>query len=157
MPLKPSLSERRLNWRSSRMVSKVCHESSQAGRSSTESIHHEDKTLPFQRQIETKQKELAPWTTKINSKQAEVDLAESERAMLAEKATGAQAAVDEATAALEKLQAEKENKERELSELNRERKTLQKQIKDGSTQLSVCLTFARETLWTLKTFGVELQ
>lgn len=57
--------------------------------------------------------------------------------MLAAKATSAQSAVDQATAALEKLQNDKEAKEQELAELNRERKSLQKQIKEGSSQLSV--------------------
>ena len=36
-----------------------------------------DKTQGFHDQIEVKQKELEPWTAKINSKQAEIDVATS--------------------------------------------------------------------------------
>jgi structural maintenance of chromosome 4 len=99
----------------------------------------QDKTLPFQRQIEAKQKDLAPWTAKVNAKQSEVDLGESERAMLAEKATGAQAAVDEAVSTLEKLRADRAFKENELADLNRERKNLDKQVKEGGAKLAVRL------------------
>jgi structural maintenance of chromosome 4 len=91
----------------------------------------------FQRQIEVKQKELAPWTAKVNTKQAEIDLAESERALLADKATGAQAAVDEAIQGLEKLKADKAVKEEELETLNVEREGLKKQIKAGESKFRV--------------------
>jgi len=37
-----------------------------------------DKTQSFHDQIEVKQKELQPWTAKINVKQAEIDVATSE-------------------------------------------------------------------------------
>ncbi|KAF8324062.1 RecF/RecN/SMC protein [Clavulina sp. PMI_390] len=95
-----------------------------------------DKTLPFQREIEAKQKDLAPWTAKINAKQAEFDLAESERAMLTEKATGAQAAVDEAEAALEQLRSDRESKSKEIAQLNKERKNLLQQIKEAEGNLN---------------------
>ncbi|KAF8336456.1 uncharacterized protein EI90DRAFT_3119718 [Cantharellus anzutake] len=61
------------------------------------------KTEGFQRQIEAKQKELAPWMTKVTAKQAEIDVAENERALLAEKAAGAQNAVQDAIKDLEAL------------------------------------------------------
>lgn len=57
-----------------------------------------------------KQKELQPWTAKINAKQAEIDLATSERDMLAKKAEASKAASQEAQEILEKLQADQETK-----------------------------------------------
>jgi len=40
----------------------------------------------FHVQIEQKQKELQPWKTKINQKQAEIDIKTSEHDMLVQKA-----------------------------------------------------------------------
>jgi structural maintenance of chromosome 4 len=64
----------------------------------------------FHDQIEVKQKELQPWTAKINIKQAEVDVASSERDALAKKAEAVKQASKEAQDALEKLQADQETK-----------------------------------------------
>jgi len=69
-----------------------------------------DKTQVFHDQIEVKQKELQPWTAKINTKQAEVDVASSERDALAKKAEAVKQAGKEAQEALEKLQADQEAK-----------------------------------------------
>lgn len=71
--------------------------------------------------------------------------------MLTEKATGAQAAVDEATTALEKLQVDRTTKEEELAELDKEKKVLIKQIKDVESRLKVeiisfCLSHCFEDL-----------
>lgn len=63
----------------------------------------EDKTQVFHDQIEVKQKELQPWTTKINAKQAEIDVATSERDTLSKKVEAVQNARGEAQEALEKL------------------------------------------------------
>ena len=46
-----------------------------------------DMTQVFNDKTEIKQKELAPWTEKINQKQAELDLATSERDVSAKKAS----------------------------------------------------------------------
>jgi chromosome segregation ATPase len=72
----------------------------------------EDKTQVFHDQIEVKQRELQPWTAKINTKQAEVDVATSERDALAKKAEAVKRAGKEAQNALEKLQADLEAKVR---------------------------------------------
>jgi structural maintenance of chromosome 4 len=53
-----------------------------------------------------KQKELQPWTAKINTKQAEVDVASSERDALAKKAEAVKQAGREAQEALQKLQTD---------------------------------------------------
>jgi structural maintenance of chromosome 4 len=62
-----------------------------------------DKTQVFHDQIEAKQKELQPWTKKINERQAKIDVARSEHDSLVKKAQAAQAASEEAKAALEQL------------------------------------------------------
>ena len=64
----------------------------------------------FHDQIEVKQKELQPWTAKINAKQAEVDVASSERDALAKKAESIKQAGKEALEALEKLQKDQSKK-----------------------------------------------
>ena len=62
-----------------------------------------DKTQVFHDQIEVKQKELEPWTSKINSKQAEIDVATSERDTLEKKVEGIKEAFKEAKTSLDKL------------------------------------------------------
>lgn len=69
-----------------------------------------DKTQVFHEQIEAKQKELQPWTAKINVKQAAIDVARSERDALAKKATGLKDAVTQAEGQLAELQVEQEGK-----------------------------------------------
>lgn len=64
----------------------------------------------FHDQIEVKQKELQPWTAKINTKQAEVDVASSEREALAKKSEAVKTASKEAQEAFENLQADHEAK-----------------------------------------------
>jgi structural maintenance of chromosome 4 len=71
-----------------------------------------DKTQVFHDQIEVKQKELQPWTAKINSQQAEIDVASSERNALAKKAEAVKAACQEAQESLRNLQADQEAKVR---------------------------------------------
>jgi structural maintenance of chromosome 4 len=67
----------------------------------------------FHDQIEVKQKELQPWTAKINSKQAEIDVASSERDALAQKAAALKEARKEAQENLENLQGDQEVKVRD--------------------------------------------
>ena len=69
-----------------------------------------DKTQVYHEQIEAKQKELQPWTTKINAKQKDLDVAQSERDMLAKKAEAAKVALDEAKATLEQLKEDENAK-----------------------------------------------
>ncbi len=76
-----------------------------------------DKTRVFQDGIEAKQKELQPWTTKINAKQAEIDVAVSERDMLAKRVEAAEAAQKEAKEALSNLTKEHEAKVRFFSDI----------------------------------------
>jgi len=62
-----------------------------------------DKTDGFTSQIEALQLELEPWVAKINSRQSAVDVASSEKALLAGKAVAGQKALDAAHVALEEL------------------------------------------------------
>ena len=69
-----------------------------------------DKTQVFHDQIEVKQRELQPWKAKINAKQAEVDVAISERDALAQKAEGLRAQLREAQQASEALKGDQQAK-----------------------------------------------
>jgi structural maintenance of chromosome 4 len=73
-------------------------------------IHPSDKTQVFHDQIEQKQKELQPWKTKVNQKQAEVDVKTSERDMLIQKAETIKQASAEAHEALENLRNDQKTK-----------------------------------------------
>ncbi|KAG2364796.1 RecF/RecN/SMC N terminal domain-containing protein [Suillus spraguei] len=87
-----------------------------------------DKTQVFHEQIEAKQKELQPWTAKINVKQAAIDVASSERDALAKKATGLKDAVTQAEGQLAELQAEQEGKLNELNSLRTKKAEVQKKL-----------------------------
>lgn len=69
-----------------------------------------DKTQVYHDQIEVKQRELQPWTAKINKTKAEINVAQSEREMLAKKAEAAKAALDEAKQTLEQMQEDHQAK-----------------------------------------------
>jgi structural maintenance of chromosome 4 len=69
-----------------------------------------DKTRAFHDQIEVKQKELQPWTIKINEKQGAIDLAKSERETLARKFEAVREAKEEAENTQTQLRGEKEAK-----------------------------------------------
>lgn len=74
-----------------------------------------DKTQVFHDQIEVKQKELQPWTAKINTKRAEIDVASSEREALVKRAEALKAASEEAQETLEGLESDQAVKVREVA------------------------------------------
>ncbi|OAX33539.1 hypothetical protein K503DRAFT_869495 [Rhizopogon vinicolor AM-OR11-026] len=88
-----------------------------------------DKTQVFHEQIEAKQKELQPWTAKINIKQAAIDVATSERDALAKKATGIKDAVTQAEGQLAELQVEQEGKSNELDHMKAKKADVRKNMK----------------------------
>ncbi|KAI0687981.1 RecF/RecN/SMC [Cytidiella melzeri] len=94
-----------------------------------------DKTQVYHDQIEAKQRELQPWTTKINKKQAEVDVAKSEREMLAKKAEAARATLDEAKQTLERLQDDHKAKVAEVDELRSQRTSKVQELRDEQRRL----------------------
>ena len=95
-----------------------------------------DKTDQFTVQIEAKQRELEPWTAKINEKQSSIDVAKSERDALVEKASGAAAALQEAKENLEKLQSGGEGKADELEKYKAELKTAKRDLEKAEAKLS---------------------
>jgi structural maintenance of chromosome 4 len=71
-----------------------------------------DKTQVFHDQIEVKQKELQPWTAKINAKKAEIDVATSEQDALSRKAEAIREAGKAAAEELKQIQRDREAKVR---------------------------------------------
>ncbi|KAJ7188350.1 RecF/RecN/SMC [Mycena filopes] len=108
-----------------------------------------DKTQVFHDQIEAKQKDLQPWTTKINAKKSEVDVAKSEREALAKKAKGVQDAAEDASNRLEQLQTEQKDKLAQQENYRSEKKAQQsaiadveKKLGDAQRQVAECRTKA---------------
>ncbi|KAF7928845.1 uncharacterized protein EAE97_009687 [Botrytis byssoidea] len=97
------------------------------------------KTQAFSDQIAAKQKSLEPWNEKINQKQSAIAVAESELAILDEKANSGDVALREIQS---KVQAIEESREAKLEELEQCRGQRAKLEKDGArlqaelTQLS---------------------
>ncbi|KAL4068878.1 RecF/RecN/SMC N terminal domain-containing protein [Scleroderma yunnanense] len=91
-----------------------------------------DKTQVFHDQIEAKQKELQPWTTKINAKRGNIDVATSERDALVQKAAGLKEAVKNAQGDLQAKQAAQEAKLNELETLKAKRAAMRGELQDHS-------------------------
>ncbi|KAF8586245.1 RecF/RecN/SMC protein [Ramaria rubella] len=94
-----------------------------------------DKTRVFHDQIEIKQKELVPWEAKINKTKAEVDIASSERDMLAQKAEAAEKTAADAQETLHQLTGDRDAKVAELERLQAEKNTSLKEIKASEKRL----------------------
>ncbi|KAF8899368.1 hypothetical protein BD779DRAFT_1607830 [Infundibulicybe gibba] len=115
-----------------------------------------DKTQVFHDQIEVKQKELQPWTAKINKKQAEVDVASSERDALAKKAAAIGESSREASETLTQLQSDLESMSMssnipQLQEQTRHRTSksnLQQEIANAQNKLKQCQANVQE--WKTK-------
>lgn len=87
-----------------------------------------DKTQVFHDQIEIKQKELQPWTAKINAKKASIDVATSEREALLKKVTGLKDAVKDAEADLDTKRANLEEKLNSLQDLKAKKAAMQGEL-----------------------------
>ncbi|WVQ96218.1 hypothetical protein IAU59_003322 [Kwoniella sp. CBS 9459] len=94
-----------------------------------------DKTAEFTAQIEEKQQDLEPWTAKISEKQSAIDVATSERDLLAQKATGVQAALDEAKANLQSLKEGDGSKHEEYQALKKEQIKVKKMLEQAEAKL----------------------
>lgn len=94
-----------------------------------------DKTDEFTTKIEAKQRELEPWAAKINEKQSAIDVAQSERDLLAQKATGAQEALEEAHAALQAVRDGDKSKHDEYASLKKEAAKAKKELADSEETL----------------------
>ncbi|WOO77651.1 Structural maintenance of chromosome0s protein 4 [Vanrija pseudolonga] len=106
-----------------------------------------DKTDEFTTKIEAKQRELEPWTAKISEKQSAIDVAQSERDLLAGKATTAQTALEEARKALKDVEEGASAKQEEYKALKKEAVQAKKQLADAESRLQT-LTSQFEELRT---------
>ena len=95
-----------------------------------------DKTDVFTTQIEAKQRELEPWTTKISDKQSALDVAASERDLLLQKATGAQSALEEALNSLQTLKESGEGKHEEYTALKKEAHKAKKSLAEAEDRVA---------------------
>ncbi len=84
-----------------------------------------------------KQRELEPWTAKISEKQSAIDVATSERDLLAQKATGAQTALEEARANLKSLKEGDGSKQEEYEALEKEGAKVNKQVTESEGKIEV--------------------
>lgn len=94
------------------------------------------KTQAFSDQIAAKQKSLEPWNEKINQKQSGIAVAESELAILHEKANAGAVALEETQAKLASIEESREAKLAELEGCKAERKQLEKETAKVQAELN---------------------
>lgn len=99
-----------------------------------------DKTAVFTTQIEIKQRELEPWTAKISEKQSVMDVAKSERDLLAEKATGILKSMQEAEEHLQSLRDGDGEKQEEYARLKKEASKIKKLTAEGEAKVDSMTT-----------------
>jgi structural maintenance of chromosome 4 len=94
------------------------------------------KTQEFSDQIAAKQKSLEPWNDKINQKQSAIAVAESELAILHEKANAGAVALEETQAKLASIEAHREAKLSELEDCKVEMAKLEKESSKVQAELN---------------------
>ncbi|KLT44076.1 hypothetical protein CC85DRAFT_311309 [Cutaneotrichosporon oleaginosum] len=94
-----------------------------------------DKTDQFTTKIEAKQRELEPWTAKISEKQSAIDVAQSERDLLAQKATSAQTALEEAEQNIQAIKEGDQAKRGEYKRLKKEAVAAKQELADAEAKL----------------------
>ncbi|KAK0209223.1 RecF/RecN/SMC N terminal domain-containing protein [Desarmillaria ectypa] len=111
-----------------------------------------DKTQVFHDQIEAKQKELQPWTTKLNTKQAEIDVAMSERDALVQKAERIKDLSKDAEESLVELRTDQTAKVQEQGQLRQrkaqaqnELRAAEKRYQDAQANIQSCRAKAVST------------
>ena len=95
------------------------------------------KTQKFTVEIEKRQKELAPWTEKINDKQAEINVATSERDALMKKAQDHEEALHAAEEHLKELRSDQKVKADGLNETKAKRASVDDDIREASMRVEV--------------------
>ncbi|TAQ85840.1 hypothetical protein B7494_g5845 [Chlorociboria aeruginascens] len=93
------------------------------------------KTQEFSDQIASKQKSLEPWNEKINQKQSAIAVAESELAILHEKANAGAVALEETQTKLASIKGGREAKHAELEQCKSERAKLEKDVAKVQSEL----------------------
>ncbi|KAI1757713.1 RecF/RecN/SMC N terminal domain-containing protein [Xylaria castorea] len=94
------------------------------------------KTQVFSDQIATKQKSLEPWQEKINQKQSAIAVAESEMAILVEKANAGAVALDELKAKIASIQDGRAAKLAELEQCQAEKTKLEQEAKEVEAEIN---------------------
>ncbi|ORY93638.1 RecF/RecN/SMC N terminal domain-domain-containing protein [Syncephalastrum racemosum] len=93
------------------------------------------KTDGFRAEIEEHQKELAPWTAKINEKKRAIDVKVSEREILAEKISSGEKAVQNAEEQVKKVEDMRKLKRKEIKAVPKDLENLRKAIADLEMEL----------------------
>ena len=87
------------------------------------------KTQGLSDQIATKQKSLEPWNEKINQKQSQIAVIQSELDIIREKASSGQKAVSDAKAKVESIQTTRNEKAAEIEQRQHEKSRLEKDVR----------------------------
>lgn len=87
------------------------------------------KTQGLSDQIAAKQKSLEPWNAKMNQKQSEIAVAQSELDILKEKANSGQKAIDQANEKIESIEASRESKLEEIEQHKHAKARLEKDVR----------------------------
>ncbi|GAB0134779.1 hypothetical protein EsDP_00003136 [Epichloe bromicola] len=95
------------------------------------------KTQAFSDKIAAKQKSLEPWLEKINQKQSQIAVAESEMNILKEKANAGAVAVEELEGKVVTIEKEKVVKTQELEACEFEKSKLQQEADKMSSELAI--------------------
>lgn len=93
------------------------------------------KTQGISDQIGEKQKLLEPWTKQISQQQSAIAVAQSELAILQERDSATAKALEEATARLARHRGDRETKATELRDYQKEKKVLEKRMKEIQASL----------------------
>jgi structural maintenance of chromosome 4 len=93
------------------------------------------KTQAFSDQIATKQKALEPWTEKISQKESAIAVAESEMAILKERANSGAVALEEMQARIATIEEGRAGKEEELKSCQAEKAKLEKEAQKVEAEL----------------------
>ncbi|KAF2967822.1 hypothetical protein GQX73_g5740 [Xylaria multiplex] len=93
------------------------------------------KTQVFSDQIAAKQKSLEPWQEKINQKQSAIAVAESEMAILVEKANAGAVALEEMKSKIASIESGRTAKLAELEECQAEKAKLEEEAKEVEAEL----------------------
>lgn len=94
------------------------------------------KTQGLSDQIAAKQKSLEPWNEKINQKESNLAVAQSELDILLERATAGQKALEDAQKRVQDIQAQRARKEEEIEELHHQKRRLEKDCRKISDALA---------------------
>ncbi|VUC30691.1 unnamed protein product [Clonostachys rosea] len=95
------------------------------------------KTQAFSDQITVKQKSLEPWTEKINQKQSQITIAESELNILREKANAGAVALKELEGRISAIEEGKTSKQKEFKKYEAEKEELIQEAEKLESELKI--------------------